>query len=76
LAAHGVHSPPAGPEKPVEHRQAVAALLALGDCESGAHGEHSWSPTASLNVDGAHALHTPETRSAGASVLAAKSSKV
>jgi len=54
----------------------VSGTLALGELESAGHVEHSWSPKTSLYVDGAHALHTPATRSSGASVLAAKLSKV
>jgi len=54
----------------------VSGTLALGELEFPGHVEHSWSPKMSLYVDGAHALHTPEMRSSGASVLAVKLSKV
>ena len=32
-AAHAVHAPPSGPEKPATHTQSVAASLPVVDCE-------------------------------------------
>ena len=32
-AAHVVHAPPSGPEKPATHTQSVAASLPVVDCE-------------------------------------------
>ena len=47
-AAHSVHGPPSGPEKPGSHRQASAATLPGSDAELAGHAEQAADPASDL----------------------------
>ena len=53
-AAHAVHGPPSGPEKPVAHSQAVIVVLPSGETEFAGQIEHVPEPDTFLYLPASH----------------------